>query len=356
MLKLTPLLLLAACGDTYVLVPAYEVVDLGKFTTDTNGLVAVPWEAPEGAVFTEVFCGPYGYETTATAANVTSPDGTTVFDSAAPFQGGLRVGVFDDMLPVLVPVSPNLQAVAGEWSMTLSLAAADLPATVSCSAISGIGQTAAENRVDVHIVFVGVDGIAPGMTALAAESDDTVQAVMSGLDELWVDLGLSVGEVRYSDFSGDVAEATSVDDPTELGNLLRTIDDGEELTFFFVRDLVLADDVSLLGRSGGTPGVAGQGGTSKSGVVINVANVVDSPEQVSLTMAHEAGHFFGLFHPTELDLSGNDPLDDTPECIDPEDDGCAENVMWPNPQVGTATTFSREQGWVVAQSPIVRPG
>jgi hypothetical protein len=361
------LLLLAGCDSGGGAADNFELVDLGKFTTDADGLVNIPWEAPEGVVSTEVFCGPYGYDTIATADDLSSPDGTVVFDDEAPYDGAMRVGVLDDLLPVLVPVSPSLPAVAGTWSMNFFIDAAQLPATVSCGSLARTGDVGASNAVDVHIVFVGVDGISAGMTAQAAESDDTVQSVIAGLDTLWSDLGLRVGNVRYSDFAGDTASATTIEGYEEFGNLLRTVDDEPALTFFFVQDIELGDGASILGLSGGPPGVAGHGGTSKSGVVINVANVGSSPEQVSLIMAHEGGHFLGLFHPTELDVSlaGVDPLDDTPECADSDGDGSltsaecegsgAENVMWPTAQAGTATTFSGDQSWVVARNLIVYP-
>ena len=37
---------------------------------------------------------------------------------------------------------------------------------------------------------------------------------------------------------------------------------------------------------------------------------------LSETLAHETGHYLGLFHPVELDFSAYDALDDTPECED----------------------------------------
>lgn len=358
-------LLLAACDTEGEAAENFEFVELGTFETNADGIANIPWEAPEGVVSTEVFCGPYGYDTIATADDVTSPDGTMVYDDEAPDDGGLRVGVLDDVLPVLIPVSPDLPAVAGQWSMNLFVDAAQLPASVSCGALSRIGDTSTANLIDVHIVFVGVDGIVAGMTAQAAESDETVQGIVSGLGDLWSDLGLGLGTVRYSDFDGDVASATTVEGYEEFGNLLRSTDDGAELTFYMVQDIDLGDGASILGLSGGPPGVAGHGGTSKSGVVINVANAAASPEQVSLIMAHEGGHFLGLFHPTENDLSGTDPLSDTPECSDSDGDGSltsaecegsgAENVMWPTAQVDTATSFSANQGWVVARSPISFP-
>jgi len=355
---------LAAC-DMGVGSEDVVYTELGEFETDADGLVSVPWEAPEGVVSTEVFCGPYGYDTLATADFVNDTSGAAVYDDEAPSTGGLRAGVLDDLLPVLVPVSPELPVAAGEWTLGLWVAADALPTTVSCGMVNRVGDVGASNSVDVNVVFVGVDGISEGMNAKSGGGDANVQAVITALAELWGDLGLALGEVRYSDFDGDVGTYTTVDGYEEFGDLLRSTADDVELTFYFVQDIDLGDGASILGLSGGPPGVAGHGGTSKSGVVVNVANIVADPDQVALIMAHEGGHFLGLFHPTEKDLSGEDPLGDTPVCSDGDGDGAltsaecegsgAENVMWPTAQVGTATGFSADQSWVVARNPIVRP-
>ncbi len=342
---------------------SYE--DLGPFKTDADGLVDVPWDMPEGVVSSEVFCGPYGYDTLATADDVTDASGSAVYDDDAPSSGGLRVSVLDDTLPVLVPVSPNLEAAAGTWTLGLYISASDLPTTVSCAAINRIGDTAATNTVDVNLVFVGVDGLSAGLNAQSGAGHEGLQSALTTLDDLWSDLGLAVGNVRYTDFDGATDTYTTIEGAEEFGDLLRTASDGPELTFFFVQDIDLGDGASILGLSGGPPGVAGYGGTSKSGVVINAADLDASPDEIALIMAHEGGHFLGLFHPTEKDLTGVDPLDDTPECSDSDGDGAltsaecagsgAENVMWPTAQVGTATTFSADQGWVVARNPITIP-
>lgn len=363
--SLIALLLLAGC-DTGANDENVTYEDLGTFTSDADGVVAVPWEVADGAVSTELLCGPYGYDTFATADAVTSPDGTAVYDDDAPFDGALRVGVLDDLLPILVPVSPGLEAAPGTWTAQLFVDAAELPTTVSCGAVTRVGDVADANTVDISIVLVGVDGISESLNATAAEGDTGLQAALTTLGDLWSDLGLSLGNVRYSDFDGAVETYTTIEGYEEFGDLLRATPAGNELTFYLVQDIDLGDGASILGLSGGPPGAASQGGTSKSGVVINVANLVADPDQVGLIMAHEGGHFLGLFHPTEKDASGTDPLDDTPVCTnDADSDGSftsaecegsgAENVMWPTAQVGTATSFSADQGWVVARNPIVVP-
>ena len=359
-------LALAGCPDEPLVDEDVTFTDLGKFATTDEGVATVPWEAPEGVVSTEVFCGPYGFDTFATADAVTDPAGAAVYDDDAPFATGLRVGVLDDMLPVLVPVSPTLPASAGEWTLDLFVDASALPTTVTCGMVNRVGDVSADNSVDIAIVFVGVDGISAGMNATSGAGDASVQVALATLGDLWSGLGLSLGDVRYDDFGGDVATYSSIVGDEEFGELLRTAADEPELTFYFVQDIDLGDGASILGLSGGPPGIAAHGGTSKSGVVINVANIVASPDQVGLIMAHEGGHFLGLFHPTENDMSGEDQLGDTPVCATDTDadgtltsaecaDAGADNVMWPSAQVGTATTFSDDQAWVVARNPIVKP-
>lgn len=343
-----------------------SVEELGSFVTDTGGEVDVPWTTPAGVVSSEVFCGPYGYgDNLATAAKITAPGGSVIYNWEDPYGTALRVGTLDDMLPVLVSVSPDLPVEEGEYTLRLLMAVNNLPATVNCSVVNRVGDVSGSNTVDLDIVFVGVSDIVPGMTASAAESDDTVASILDGLGSLWGDLGLEVGTVRYFDFDGDVDKYTVVDGEEEFGNLLREAGSGVHLTFFMVQDIDLGDGASILGLSGGPPGVATVGGTSKSGVVINVANAASNPDEVALIMAHEGGHFVGLFHPTEKAGDGHDPLGDTPECPDGNSDGTvstsectgkgAENVMWWAAKTGTSVEFSADQAWVVGRNAVVLP-
>lgn len=108
----------------------------------------------------------------------------------------------------------------------------------------------------------------------------------------------------------------------------------------------LAGGVGLLGVSGGIPGPVGPSG--RSAVAVNMLEsagpdgVFDLAETRLLgeTIAHEIGHYLGLFHPMELPFSviGTqieqwDALDDTVQCT--ELIGCAtvlaNNLMFPTP-------------------------
>ena len=100
---------------------------------------------------------------------------------------------------------------------------------------------------------------------------------------------------------------------------------GEE-PFFFVQGF---DNPGIAGRAGKIAGPPLIQGTRYSGVVVTTFDgPVGELSQADLlvqgsTMAHEGGHYLGLYHPTESPGAGSgvrvpwdlvDPLGDTPEC------------------------------------------
>lgn len=106
----------------------------------------------------------------------------------------------------------------------------------------------------------------------------------------------------------------------------------------------VSDGVNILGVAGGIPGPLVP--TDRSVVAINALEAggrdgaFSAAEERLLaeTIAHEVGHYLGLFHPAELPdaldrITTWDVLDDTPECT--AFDGCARvlgtNLMFPTP-------------------------
>lgn len=89
---------------------------------------------------------------------------------------------------------------------------------------------------------------------------------------------------------------------------------------FLVPDL----PAGILGMDGAIPGPAFVHGTSASGVIAQIksygfkasGHTVHETDQRFLAkiLAHEIGHYLGLFHTSESDGTTHDPIDDTPEC------------------------------------------
>ena len=110
---------------------------------------------------------------------------------------------------------------------------------------------------------------------------------------------------------------------------------------------------AVLGLAGGIPGPLTP--TGSTGVAVNLGEGAgrdgryDAMETRLLgeTLAHEVGHFLGLFHPMELPESGEaiehwDSFDDTPDCL--RFDVCVanlgDNLMFPSPVCqGDCTEF-----------------
>lgn len=350
--------LLAACDpDDKLTDEGLEREELGTFTTDTGGAITFEVEPPADAVSALVHCGPYGYDRLGTAELITAPGDSVVYDMEAPSDTPMRVGTHDDILPMLLPVSPALDLASGAYSFRVYFDA-EAPMSATCGAVYRVDGTSA--KVDLRLVFVGVDGIAPGMNA--AEGETTLEPVLAKVASMWGDGGIEIGSVTYEDFDGNVDDYTVLSGDEALGSLLRTAgEDARAITFFFVQEITDDEGATILGLAGGPPGMAAVGGTSKSGVVVTTASFTSDPDEVARIMAHEGGHFLGLFHTTEKDGSSFDPLDDTPECTtDTDGNGTystnecagtgAENVMWWAASADSVG-MSADQGWVVARSP-----
>lgn len=335
---------------------------LGTFTTDTGGSVDVPLTVEEGTASALLYCGPYTYDIIATAESMTDPAGAMVYDFNDPLATPMRVLNHDDMLPVLIPVSPDLPLTAGDWVIRLYVDSPS-PVTVECGTVTRSQEPSAGQTVDLRFVFVGVDGEVPQLNAAEGHVSELLTSTVERVNALWAGAGVSVGEISYEDFSGDVATYNSVDGATEFGNLLRTAPPNglREITYFFVSAITDDDGATILGLAGGPPGIPMVGGTSKSGVVVTVGALADADtDLMARIMAHEGMHFMGLFHPTEKAADSFDPLGDTPECTtDGDGDGTytaaecagqgADNLMWWSAS-STSTELSADQAWVVQRS------
>lgn len=355
--------LLTACdGEKPAGEEGLDREELGTFTTDTGGGIDFTVEPPADAVSALVYCGPYGYDRLATAESIETQEGSVVYDMEAPSGTAMRVGIHDDILPMLLPVSPALDLAGGAYAFRVFFDAEEA-VSATCNAVYRIDGASGAPTVDLRLVFVGVDGIAPGLNA--AEGESTMAPVLAKVAEMWGEARLSIGTVTYEDFSGDVDQYTILAGDEGLGSLLRTAgEDARAITFFFVQEITDDEGATILGLAGGPPGMAAVGGTSKSGVVVTTASFTSDPDEVARIMAHEGGHFLGLFHTTEKDGSSFDPLDDTPECSNDADGNgtfstneCtgtgAENVMWWAASA-SSTGMSADQGWVLGRSAATR--
>ena len=186
-----------------------------------------------------------------------------------------------------------------------------------------------EGHLDVAVVYTGDLGADAGLR-------EAVRAATSQWKELVAEHGLTLSftpvqwpDAAPTDSPAADVERTYADIAAALGP--RT------LVIVLVEQLFGSGDA--LGVAGDIPGplVA----TERSAVAVSFLGTAGpdlryDAEEIRLlaeTLAHEAGHYLGLFHPVEQGWSHWDSLDDTPSCSDQGtcEDRLGANLMFPYP-------------------------
>jgi hypothetical protein len=300
-----------------------------------------------------------------------APDGTVLVDPNAPYSCPVRTIPSQGALSVLFPNAPTLFSMqAGSYVMTVIKEGSYefVPAMAFCKA-SESPETILE--LDVNLYFVGI----PGVSAASYLEDTKFQGLLERFWNIMAAINVQPGVTQAFDILGDDATKYTFVDKTltgmgeipELLALSSAHPESSALNFFFVQDI---DNYGALGIAGGIPGPPIFQGTSSSGVLVSMADYLaytGENEEYGLSstseaMGHEIGHYLGLFHTSEKSGLLHDPLGDTPECVDQDDDGlvsaqeCAElganNLMfW---VVTGGTLLSGEQSTVLRSNPQLR--
>ncbi len=211
------------------------------------------------------------------------------------------------------------------------------------------GQLPAAGVLDLNLHFTG----AQGLTAATAQADPAFQGYLATMRDLYAQVGVSLGELSYHDIDSVYATIESFDGPdADLSEMFAlSVGKPDAVNLFFVNELSAGQFGAfavVLGISGGIPGPPRLQGSPRSGVAIALKPVDGAPAGVATTMAHEVGHFLGLFHTSEQSFFGgaaiHDPLPDTSE----DDDS------WLMFNTGAGSRISAQQGAVMRANPWIR--
>lgn len=225
--------------------------------------------------------------------------------------------------------------------------------------------------IDLNIYLVDI-----GISAAEAGDDGDMQALLDAFEGIYRPVGVEIGQVRFFDIAGQAAQDYAVlRSQQAVGEVLTlteapgdTRDDALSLNIVFIQTFALPGGGGVLGISQGLPGPAGLHGTPASGVVFTSeflgqrfrdggGQIIDGNSYTGVVMAHEVGHYLGLFHTTEQNQRSTDPIADTPDCRNTGNfpTGCPDwtNLMFPlaGPD---HTDISAEQVSVIRANPLTK--
>jgi hypothetical protein len=178
--------------------------------------------------------------------------------------------------------------------------------------------------------------------------------------------GIDRGQVTFVTTSGTFRYVDSAEKLVSAFGVSRGEADTQALHMVLTNAIEYGGDTGIAawGIAPGIPGAANRAGTTLSGIIVAVGETPAVGD--GRTMAHEAGHFFGLNHTTEYVSGMSDPLADTPKCDAISAPGadysvldtCPDklNVMFPahiNPKSAVAEV-SQAQRLIVRGSPIYK--
>lgn len=310
---------------------------------------------------------------TAAPMRVIDPTGKVVFDQfdnpSVPAQallyfGSLSPGVGTVTLP---NTTAGLELAAaglpqGTWKAVVSDLAHVCTRASNCAAgggsASGVYDVTAlvktggdsfglpaTNRVDVTF------NLMPPLSAASAATDKSLLRLVGSLTRLLSGAGLTLQNVVFTDVPAKVAEPLApgvhIDDSTacgELAQLFATAPPGRQINVFLVGSFITSDSAAgtmIVGVDGTIPGPATFSPSLQGGVAVSTADLehnagksyCQGSTEPQLTcgsgavgdrccgaditayiVAHEIGHYLGLYHTTEAEGTQFDPLDDTPQC------------------------------------------
>ena len=288
-----------------------------------------------------------------------------LFDAAADYvsedapQNPVATGDHVNPVEILFPSGARSALSAAGYSAVL---ATEQPGDLRITRLAGRRDGGV---LDLNVFYVGaLDWKPEGNRGppLLADALDVV-------DEIFGQAGISIGNVRQIAVPGALPmRGTTFPDGdskqgfavlqvrfgvyAELPALFRLSAGANDsaIDLFFVQDIQPLVGGEPEAQAGGIPGPLGMHGTAGSGIAIATDMMEGDPQRLGRTLAHELGHFLGLFHTSEVDGSVYDALSDTPECrldrdvagdgLDVSDcqDAGADNLMFWARTSGTVLT------------------
>jgi hypothetical protein len=299
---------------------------------------------------------------------IRAPDGS---DLLAKTKVGARGGVFT----FTFPNTPRTPITPGRY--TVALGSGVKADNVKAEAYIKTGPaTVAKGTIGLNVHLVGVQGV----SAATAPKDESITLLLDTTKRLLERVGITLSDTTFYELKGRDARDFQIIETfgfplSEYDNLIKktaVVAEPTRVNLFLIRQF--GGNQGVIGVSAGLPGAFDAPGSTTSGVVAQVEfGFGDWRDRSSLAftagvIAHELGHYLGLFHTSEATGTEFDPIDDTPECPvgnDRNGDGevgyneCGgkgiDNLMfWQAGSLNATFNLTADQGYVLLRNPHVR--
>jgi len=266
------------------------------------------------------------------------------------------------------PAGPQDSAIE-DGTYTQVLVAIDDPFS-NANPSTTTGALVAKNDPDLNEGRLRVNLFYAGSLAQSAAIRNTIQNAVETWRQIYSGARISLNIREF-----DVAAANGTIPDPFFGSEYYAANGSPDAVQQYAVNLYVAEHIADAGGfiAGISPSIPGPAlkDTTKSAVAISIS-VIAGPDGVfnveetnflGETMAHEAAHYLGLFHPVEYDgttadaFSGDDSLTDTPTCTSIQacqGNGLVANLMFPIPVNGVRqVNITAEQKFVMNLQAIV---
>ncbi len=340
------------------------VVTLGQQSPDFK---MITLDVPPGAVSFTVIADPLTPGVNAALAKVTTPSGQVVYDyfdftkTAFTRPNPSYAG---QPFVMVYPNAPRVNIMPGKYEIVLGT--------------SSPGRT----MFNVTVLMKKQTGLLKGgplpvvfwfakqkyLNAQTAQTDQRFQGAVAIMVDIYKAIGVQLGPITYTDLGPESEAVAVLTDRDQMGQLFALGKDSKVpgLNFYFIDQFNEEGGSGTIGRSGGIPGPVALPGLARGGVAVALS-VLNRTETFATAMAHEAGHYLGLFHVSERDGRSFDPLLDTPECpasadangnmrVDPAEcmDKGSDNLMFWQASGMPMRTITNDQRFVILRNPILQ--